>query len=118
MSERQTTNEGEQMMTITIAKGNQCDASGYSAMWGGRDACGKVDGERITCNEVILGYYYSSDVNEVNLDTAIRATVADGQTRVVEIARVTAEPVRIAARSTGVCPRCHTYCDGDCSAAR
>ncbi len=53
------------------------------------------------------------DIQTPELEAAIMATLADGQTRTVAIGQPKAAQPEVAP-TLGLCPYCHTFCDGDC----
>lgn len=110
------------MKTITITKGNQYNADGYSMTDGNLDAYGeiakKMDGTIGVTRDgrCTLGCDYDNEANEAKLKQAIRETIADGKERVLTFEPTTKsipmpkinEPLR------KPCPLCGTYCYGDC----
>ena len=107
--------------TITITRGNQYNRDGYcitdGTLWSyGQADVGKPGGY---CLDGRLHPWCLPNAAEI--DAAILATLADGLTRQIEVPATISSVVvstehDVEPAGRGVCPRCHTYCDGDCEA--
>jgi len=107
--------------TITITRGNQYDADGYRITDGTLASYGRADAskQRGYCLDGRLHPWCLPNAAEI--DAAILATLADGQTRQIEVPAAGSSVVAstehdVEPAGRGICPRCHTYCDGDCEA--
>ena len=109
--------------TITISAGNQYDKGGYSIESDtGLSAYGSIANRMDGTTGVTLegrwtlGYDWErTGYTMAQIEDAIMATLVSGQDTVIVLTREIADaPARTSNR--GVCPRCHTYCYGDCRA--
>jgi len=108
------------MGSIEISKGNQYDRDGFSLTDGVCHGYGTADASKPG------GYCLDGNLhpwlfaNESAINAAILATLADGQTRTITIKTAHSADVIVSTEDDfestgfGVCPRCHTYCCGDC----
>ena len=102
--------------TLTISKGNQYNRDGFSLtdgiLWGyGAADASKPTGYNLNGNCRLGADYY--DRYHEQFDAAVLATLADGQERVIEMHIEEAQPA-IPLSKSGACPKCGTYCMGDC----
>ena len=95
--------------TIIIEKGNQYDKNGYTIENGIIDGFGSISdnarGYTVEGNALVIIF------QDAELDAAIKATLADGQLR--EITQDDGVKIESIPESHP-CPKCGTYCDGDC----
>jgi len=102
--------------TITITKGNQYNRDGFSVTdgllrgFGAADAS-KPNGYSLGGNCRLGADHY--DRYHEQYDAAILATLADGQERVIEMQPKETQPAGKLPESHA-CPKCGTYCYGDC----
>ena len=99
--------------TLKITKGNQYDRDGYSITDGTNWSRGKADTTKpkgYSLNgDCWVGVDY--DAYQGQVDAAILATMQDGQDRVIEMHKATPQ---ISIPLSKACPKCGTYCMGDC----
>ncbi len=104
--------------TITISKGNQYNRDGFSVtdglLWGfGEADASKPNGYSLGGNCRLGADHY--DRYHEQFDAAILATLADGQERVIEMQPKETQLAGTLPESHA-CPKCGTYCYGDCEA--
>ena len=105
------------MKTIKITKGNQYDRDGYSLdADNGLSAWGRLvrreDGSmRLTRDGNLT---FRSDLDDVAITVMVHQTLADGIERTYAMPSVGPIAITPAIDRTGVCPKCGTYCCGDC----
>ena len=115
------TRKGRTMKTIEISRGNQYDKDGFRMT---DDVCSSYGSADATKEN---GYCLDGNLwpwsfpNEAEINAAILATLVDGLTRLVNIEMDSDSGAVIVSTEHdpeptgfGVCPRCHTYCCGDC----
>jgi len=96
--------------TLKITKGNQYNRDGYSMTDGTNWSRGKAEPKGYSLNgNCWVGVDY--DAYQGQVDAAILATMQDGQERVIEMYKDTPQ---ISIPQSNTCPKCGTYCMGDC----
>lgn len=112
------------MKTITITKGNQYNQDGYrtsDGQWG--EIVERMDGTiGLTVDGgILVGYDYDHNGQDEAIRAAIMLTIQDGQTRTVSLKdrnEAHSKPAPLMAVDVPpqkqLCPKCHTYCCGDC----
>ena len=98
--------------TITIDRGNQYNARGYritdGTLWGFGTIATRMDGSTGLTRDG------NCRASSPEIEEAIRATLIDGLTRMIEIDDGRKPQAHTPRKA--VCPICHTYCNGDCQA--
>ena len=105
----------------TINKGNQYDGQGgYRITNGINWGWGTVEADGVyvagNCGQRPHGV---TDAEWQTVTDAIKATMADGQERIVTIGNMPTldDLIPVAAPGPGYCPKCGSYCYGDCEVA-
>ncbi len=92
----------------TISKGQQYDRNGALVLRGSLWCSYRSDGRYDT------GHPVRSDDAEL-VEAAVLRVIASGQAETLTLGTETVETVETVKPISSVCPRCHTYCMGDCS---
>ena len=94
------------MKTITISIGNQYDKDGYAVTDGTLWAYGSKDESKES------GFTMNGDIfNQPEVADAIKAMLQDGIEREITIG---AKRIEQSLPESKACPKCGTYCMGDC----
>ncbi len=103
--------------TITITKGNQYDREGYymtDGMLGSHGHADPADPNGYTLDGNLWPWSRSFAGHKDAIHEAIRATLADGIKRTITIGTAKSERVITSPADANICPKCDTYCMGDC----
>jgi len=104
--------------TITVNKGNQYNPEGYRISSDtGLHAWGRiVEGKLYMEGRWSLGIAWKeAGYTDAMIEAEIEATLADGQERVITLEREVPDAPALTP-DKALCPKCHTYCNGDCEA--
>jgi len=98
--------------TLTINKGNQYSPSGYRISDGVNRGWGSY-GKRMDGSVGLTrdGRCYD---DSPDIQAAIMATLADGYEREIVIDEPESKAATVKDGSDGRCPKCGTWCEGDC----